>query len=47
MVHTVVDNIYVMFSGSRRYFQIRKLGCFYSKIARKSEKNQKKIENDI
>ena len=47
MVHTVVDNTYVMFSGSRRYFQIRKLGCFYSKnsqkIRKNSEKNRKMI----
>jgi len=43
MVHTVVYNTYVMFSGSMRYFQIRKLGCFYSKNSQKIRKKQEMI----
>jgi hypothetical protein len=39
MVHTVVENVPVMFSGSRTTFQIRKFICFYSK---KWPQNQKK-----
>jgi hypothetical protein len=43
MVHTVVDNAQVMFSGSRVDFQIRKLICFYSKNCQKITNNVQNV----
>ena len=40
VVHTIVYNVEVIFSGSKIYFQIRKLIYFYSK-------NRQKIRNKI
>ena len=42
VVHTVVYNVEIIFSGSRIYFQIRKLIYFYSKNSEKIRKNRKK-----
>ena len=42
VVHTVVYNVEIIFSGSRIYFQIRKLIYFYSKNSQKIRKNRNK-----
>ena len=46
LVHTFVDNIGLMFSGSIVHFEIQKLIYFYpKKIARQSEKNRNDLQN--